>query len=182
MKEYQEWLQESYKEEHAEAVKNAEKSFTNWQNLIIWDLLEIQEIASSLREALDTKKKLKVFIETLREDIDILKDQTIGSSRIFYVQQSNLNMIKIAGYAQQTLEILDDEDRDLLLRVIDELKLAIKVYNEKKGTNYIYTFIEATKRWNKIPSNKKEQYLHNWEVRISKIIDDDINGDYLKDI
>ena len=67
---FEEILQESYTQEHSDAVKLANKKFESWLNLIIWDLLEIQEVSKRLTEA-NSIQKFQHCLDILKEDIEI---------------------------------------------------------------------------------------------------------------
>ena len=63
-------LQESYTQEHSDAVMLANKKLESWLDLIIWDLLEIQDVSKRLIET-NSIQKFQHCLDILKEDIEI---------------------------------------------------------------------------------------------------------------
>lgn len=169
-------LQESFNQEHLDAVKLASKNFESWLDLIIWDLLEIQEISKQLTEA-NLEQKLQHCLKTLKEDIEILECQVGDNPPIFYLQSSNTKMINLVGYINETRTSLNEENIGELNSLIEKMKIAIHNYIDRTG-NSLYGFIQASKLWNKLPQAEKYKRIHEIDVNAEKEFDE--NGVSLK--
>jgi len=170
-------LTESYEQEHADAVMLAKEDYNLWLNLVIWDLLEIQSAYKKLTEA-TALQKYEHCLKVLDEDIDILDSQTSGTStKIFYIQESNRNMIKLVGYINETITLLNDEQKEELSKLIIKMKEAIHnfIAETHKGLN---GFIWAENIWNKLPLEKKNEILHDIDVNAEEEFDP--NGTFIK--
>lgn len=172
-------LNESYEQEHEDAVMLAKENYNSWLNLIIWDLLEIQKAYKKLTEA-TTLQKYEHCLKVLDEDIKILNSHTKGTStKIFYVQESNRNLIKLVGYINETISLLDNEQQKKeLLVLIQKMKDAVHnfVIETHRGLN---GFIWAENIWNKLPLEKKNEILHDIDVKAENE-EPNPDGDFIK--
>jgi hypothetical protein len=149
-------LNESYPIEHQDAVALALKSFDAWIDLIIWDLLEIQTYVSLRNEP----KQQEIFqhrFETLQEDIKILHNQLGVLDPL-----AHKKMVSLVGYLYETMELLHEDEIQQLKPLMDE-----------------YELIQASKIWNKLSSEQKDELLHRIDIKTE--IEFDENGVSLKD-
>jgi hypothetical protein len=175
---YFEELLQSYDEEHADAVMVAKENFNSWIELIIWDLLEVQSSFKKLTEA-TASEKYQHRLDTLKEDIKILDDQTSGESlKIFDVSGSNQKLIKLVGFINNTMSILDDQQRQTLTILVNTMKESIHnfVSTNHKG---LKDLIWAEKSWNKLSLKKKNRILYDLE-ELEECVENESNYIYLK--
>jgi hypothetical protein len=148
-----------YEIEHSDAVMVSTHRFEEWLDLISWDLLGIQEASKKFKETF-FDQELQRFFDILKNDIEILENHTDGEPKIFDIEYSNNQMVRLAGHIHETVELLGGADYFKFLGHIKKIEEAINEYmahteNSLNGFNW------AWEKWNSLSKEQKNELLHD---------------------
>jgi hypothetical protein len=85
------------------------------------------------------------------------------NKKICKVSESNWHLVRLAGYIDETLGILDEQHKQDFIVLIDKMKTSVHNFVTNTNVKNIKDFIWAEETWDKLPQKAKHQILYDLE-------------------